>query len=212
MSVTPTILQRFIVLEGLDGSGTSTQLRLLAERLAREGTNPHATWEPTDGPVGALLRAILARDTRAHPRTIAMLYAADRNEHLYAPGTGIEERARRGELVISDRYVFSSLAYQSIECGFEFVDALNGAFPMPQCVVFLDTPVAVCQERLSARGKTELYDGKEFQTRVREAYIRSLEHYRARGLSVEVVNGDRPAGLIHGDIWNLLSRLPIEKA
>lgn len=212
MSVASTILQRFIVLEGLDGSGTSTQLRLLGERLAREGTAYCATWEPTDGPVGVLLRSILARATKAHPRTIAMLYAADRNEHVFAPQEGIEARIRRGETVICDRYIFSSLAYQSIECGFEFVDALNGAFPLPQCVVFVDTPIAVCQERLAARGKPELYDGSAFQARVRESYIRALELYRARGLNVFVVNGDRPAGLIHGEIWNLLAHLPIQRS
>jgi dTMP kinase len=209
VSVTPTILQRFIVLEGLDGSGTSTQLRMLTERLARDAAAYWATFEPTDGPVGALLRSILAQEVKAHPRTIAMLYAADRNEHVFAPRTGIEARARAGETVVCDRYIFSSLAYQSIECGFDFVEALNSAFPLPACVIFLDTPVDVCQERLAERGKTELYDNRPFQLRVRESYIRTLEYFRGQGLPVHVVNGDRPAGIIHGDIWNLVSRLPI---
>jgi dTMP kinase len=209
VSVAPSILQRFIVLEGLDGAGTTTQLRMLADRLAREGRPHFATWEPTDGPVGRLLRSILARDTRAHPRTIAMLYAADRNEHVYARETGIEARARRGETVVCDRYLFSSLAYQSIECGFDFVDGLNSHFPLPQCVFFIDTPVEVSQERLSARQKTELYDGVSFQTQVREAYLRTLEYFRTQGLAVSIVDGDRPAGIIHGEIWNILTRLPI---
>ncbi|HUJ75486.1 MAG TPA: dTMP kinase, partial [bacterium] len=103
-----TILQRFAVLEGLDGAGTTTQLRLLSERLAREGTPHFATWEPTEGATGRMLRAILAREVRAHPRTVALLYAADRSEHIYEPQVGMEARARRGELVISDRYIFSS--------------------------------------------------------------------------------------------------------
>ena len=197
------------MLEGLDGSGTTTQMRLIEDRLARDGIPHHATWEPTDGPIGTLLRSILALETKAHPRTIAMLYAADRNEHVFAPQTGIEARARRGETVVCDRYIFSSLAYQSIESGFDFVEVLNSAFPLPQCVIFLDTPVDVCQERLASRGKPELFDGKAFQNRVREAYIRALEHYRGKGLSVYVVNGDRPTGIIHGEIWKLLDRLPI---
>jgi dTMP kinase len=209
VSVIPTLLQRFVVLEGLDGAGTSTQLRLLAERLGREGTPHWATFEPTDGPVGALLRSILSREVKAHPRTIAMLYAADRNEHVFAPRTGIEARARGGETVVCDRYIFSSLAYQSIECGFDFVEVLNSAFPLPACVIFLDTPIDVCQERLAGRGTPELFDARAFQARVRDSYIRTLEYYRSRGLPVHVVNGDRPAGIIHGDIWNLVSRLPI---
>jgi dTMP kinase len=208
--VASTILQNFIVLEGLDGSGTTTQMKLLADRLARDGTPHWATWEPTDGPVGQLLRSILAQETRAHPRTIAMLYAADRNEHVYAPQTGVEVRARRGELVISDRYIFSSLAYQSIECGFEFVEGLNAHFPLPQCVLFIDTPVEVSQERLSSRGRAELYDGMAFQEKVRASYLRTLEYFRGKGLTVFIMDGDRPAGIIHSDIWNIVARLPIK--
>jgi dTMP kinase len=207
--VSTTILQRFVVLEGLDGAGTSTQLRLLSERLAREGRPHAATWEPTDGTIGKMLRGILAQDIRAHPRTIALLYAADRSEHVHDPQTGIEARTRRGELVISDRYLFSSLAYQGLECGYEFVLGLNSGLPLPQCLVFLDTPVEVCQDRLAERRKTELYDGAAFQTRVREAYLRSFGRYAGTGMQVSLVDGDRPAGLIHGDIWKIIAGMPI---
>ncbi len=197
------------MLEGLDGAGTTTQLRLLSERLTREGRQYSATWEPTDGPIGRMLRSILAGDVRAHPRTVALLYAADRSEHVHEPVSGIEARTRRGELVISDRYLFSSLAYQSIECGFDFVLGLNSGFPLPQCLVFLDTPVEVCQERLAERGRKELYDGIAFQNRVREAYLRAMERYASTGMIVSLVDGDRPAGLIHGDIWKILEQMPI---
>jgi dTMP kinase len=207
--VSTTILQRFIVLEGLDGSGTTTQLKLLAERLAREGTAHAATWEPTDGGIGKMLRSILAREIRAHPRTVALLYAADRSEHVHEPQTGIEARTRRGELVICDRYLFSSLAYQSVECGFDWVMSLNSTFPLPQCLIFLDTPVDVCQERLNQRGKVELFDGAAFQTKVRDAYLRAIERYSGAGMSVSLLDGDRPAGLIHGDIWKIIAGLPI---
>jgi dTMP kinase len=207
--VSTTILQRFAVLEGLDGAGTTTQLRLLSERLTREGMEHFATWEPTDGTIGKMLRGILAREIRAHPRTIALLYAADRSEHIYEPQVGIEARTRRGELVISDRYVFSSLAYQGVECGNEFVHGLNSGFPLPECLVFVDTPVEVCQERLAARRNQELYDGAAFQTRVRDAYLQAIARYGGTGMRVSLVNGDRPAGLIHGDIWKIISGLPI---
>ena len=203
------ILQRFVVLEGLDGSGTTTQMQLLSERLAREGKQHAATWEPTDGAVGRLLRATLARETKAHPGTIAFLYAADRNEHIHAPQTGIEARLKNGEIVICDRYLFSSLAYQSIECGLEFVLGLNDSFPLPRCLIFLDTPVDVCQERLALRGTVELYDGFEFQSRVRESYLKAIERFRGIGMHIAILDGDRPAGLIHGDVWKILSLLPI---
>ncbi|MGA2478997.1 MAG: dTMP kinase [Spirochaetia bacterium] len=203
------ILQRLIVLEGLDGAGTTTQMRLLSERLTRDGKPHAATWEPTDGPIGQLLRSILARDTRAHPRSIALLYAADRNEHLYAPVIGMEARAKKGEIVICDRYLFSSLAYQSVECGIEYVAALNAAFPLPQSLLFIDTPVEVCQERLVERGKAELYDSFDFQSRVRESYLMAIERFRTSGMHISVLDGDRPAGIIHGEVWKILSDLPI---
>lgn len=204
-----TILQKFIVLEGLDGAGTTTQMRLLAERLAKQGTAYSATCEPTDGVIGRLLRSVLALETRAHPRTVALLYAADRNEHVKAPLTGIEARTKEGELVICDRYLFSSIAYQSIDCGIDFVLGINAGFPLPQCLIFLDTPVEVCQDRLAHRGKPELFDGVAFQSRVREGYMQTLERYRGTGMHIVRVDGDRPAGLIHGDVWKVLSDLPI---
>ncbi len=211
MSVSVTILQRFVVLEGLDGAGTTTQLRMLSERLTRDATPHWATWEPTDGTVGKMLRGVLARQVKAHPRTIALLYAADRSEHVYEPTTGIESRTRRGEIVISDRYLFSSLAYQGTETGYDYVRGLNSGFPLPQILVFVDTPVEVCQERLAARRNVELYDGMAFQSRVREAYLRSIESFAGTGMQVSLVNGDRPAGLIHGEIWKIISAVPISE-
>ena len=204
-----TILQSFVVLEGLDGAGTSTQLSLLSKRLKHAGTPHSATWEPTDGPVGKLLRAILAQEVKMLPATIAMLYAADRYEHVNAPETGILARASRGELVISDRYVFSSLAYQSIESGFDFVFGLNSGFPLPRCLIFIDTPVEVSQKRLSGRGKAELFDGQAFQARVRENYLAAMERYRGSGMAISTVRGDRQPDAIHEEIWKILSGLPI---
>lgn len=182
---------------------------MLSERLARDGRPHAATWEPTDGVIGKMLRGILAREITAHPRTVALLYAADRSEHVHDPQSGIEARTRRGELVISDRYLFSSLAYQSQECGEEYVLGLNSGFPLPETLIFLDTPVEVCQERLAGRRRAELYDGAAFQARVRESYLRSIERYATTDMRVSLVNGDRPAGVIHGDIWKIMEGMPI---
>jgi len=168
-----------------------------------------ATFEPTDGPVGALLRKILARDVRAHPATVAMLYAADRNEHVNDPESGILARTSRGELVICDRYLFSSLAYQSVDSGFDYVFGLNRRFPVPQCLLFLDTPVEVCQRRLSRRGKAELFDGAAFQSRVRENYLSVIERFRPTGMEIFILPGDRSEQAIAEEIWKILSSLPI---
>ncbi len=192
------------MLEGLDGAGTTTQARMLSERLAREGAAHWATWEPTDGPVGRLIRSILLRKIPALPCTIALLYAADRTEHTSGPD-GILARAGRGELVISDRYLFSSLAYQSIQCGEEYVYGLNSGFPLPKVLFFLDTPVEVCQRRLSRRGAEELFDGAAFQAQVRERYLSSFERYRESGMRIVTSNGDRPAAEIHEELWGILA-------
>jgi dTMP kinase len=207
--VKTTILQSFIVLEGLDGAGTSTQLTLLSKRLKHVGRPHNATWEPTDGPVGKLLRSVLAGDVKALPGTIAMLYAADRNEHVNDPETGIIARVSRGELVISDRYLFSSLAYQSVESGPDFVFGLNKDFPLPQCLIFIDTPVEVSQKRLIGRTTAELFDGRAFQTKVRKNYMLALKRYRSSGMIISIINGDKPQEAIHEEIWKILSGLPI---
>ncbi len=203
-----SILHPFVALEGLDGSGTTTQLRLAGERLAREGVPCFITWEPTDGPVGTLIRSILRKEVPAHPCTVAMLYAADRHEHLHRPG-GIVSRSAAGELVLSDRYLFSSLAYQSIECSEEQVATLNAGFPLPELVIFLDTPVAVCQARLDRRQQRELFDGAAFQGRVREGYLRAFESFRGSGMRIERLDGDRPPETIAEEVWKLLRGLPI---
>jgi dTMP kinase len=112
---------------------------------------------------------------------------------------------------VSDRYLFSSLAYQSIECGFERVLGLNDGFPLPELLVFLDTPVAVSQARIDRRTHRELYDGAGFQARVREGYLRAFEHFEGTGMRVLTLDGDRPAEEIHEAIWTETARLPIHK-
>jgi dTMP kinase len=199
-----SIQENFVVLEGLDGAGTTTQLKLLDERLTGGGVPHWATWEPTDGPVGRLLRSVLARETPALPRTVALLYAADRSEHTGGP-EGILARSARGELVISDRYLFSSLAYQGVENDHDYVAALNGGFPLPHTVFFLDTPVEVCQRRLSGRGKKELFDARAFQERVRERYLSTFESFRGSGMRTLVIDGDRSPEEIHRELWESLS-------
>jgi dTMP kinase len=199
-------LPGFVVIEGIDGAGTTTQLELLKDRLSESRIPSWCTSEPTDHPIGLLLRKVLAKDLDLDPRTTALLFAADRNQHLHGPG-GILQTLDQGKLVVTDRYLFSSLTYQGIECGPEFVMELNGRFPLPELVVFLDTPLEVSQSRLSGREANELFDSRSFQSEVRRAYDRSFEAFP--GLRVEKVDGSRTAMEIHQDVWKLVKRLPI---
>jgi dTMP kinase len=203
------VLERFIVLEGLDGAGTTTQLKMAAEKLAADGRPHFCTSEPTGHPLGLLIREVLARRRSVHPATLALMFAADRAEHLLAPATGILERLQRGELVISDRYLFSSLAYQSLDCDFEYVRALNAGFPLPRDVVFLDTPVRESQRRLGSRTGPELFDGADIQDRILDNYRRGFDLYRDSGLRLHVLDGTLPPAHIFGKLWKIIDSVPM---
>ena len=153
------ILKNFIVLEGIDGAGTSTQLDLLKNRLSPEKTV--YTAEPTTLSTGRFLRSVLRGDEKLTPETTAFLFAADRQEHVYGSG-GIVESCTSGKLVISDRYVFSSLAYQSITCGEELPRKLNQDFPLPEYLFFFGITPQASLKRIEKRDVTEIYEKKDF--------------------------------------------------
>ncbi len=209
------VLKNFIVIEGIDGAGTTTQLRILDKRLSSKGINHYCTFEPTDRRIGLLIRDILHKKVRANPDTVALLFAADRSEHLHDPSEGVIARTMRGEIVISDRYLFSSLAYQSVESGFDFVYALNSRFPLPELVFFIDTPPDISQERLKTREKRELFDRIDFQERVRKLYLKTFEFFKrkisenANVTRFFIIDGRQTQETISDEIWKTLSRLPI---
>ncbi len=164
------VLDRFIVLEGMDGAGTTTQMKAIAEAFDQAGVQFHATFEPTSSPFGSLVRKVLHKEIVTTPLALAMLFAADREDHLHNPITGITKKLNSGNIVISDRYLFSSLAYQSVECGFERVNALND-FPLPKFVIYLDTPIEDCLTRISSRNnERDLFERQEFLALVRDNY------------------------------------------
>ena len=199
------VLERFVALEGLDGAGTTTQLRLVSEALAARGVSCHATSEPTEGPYGREARRALRREIDIHPLTLAFLFAADRNEHLRDPRDGILKHLAAGTTVITDRYLFSSLAYQSVQSGFDHVFAINSAFPVPRDVVFLDTPLEICQGRLRERGRLEIFDEERVQRDVLARYRRALDAYAGSGMRVHRVDGSRSAEAICADIFGILT-------
>ncbi|NCC11836.1 MAG: dTMP kinase [Spirochaetia bacterium] len=166
----PSVLTNFVVFEGLDGAGTTTQMQLLAEYCDKSDRPCRPTFEPTDKPIGRLVRSVLQKQLVTTPLALAMLYAADREDHLYNPVYGLVHDLEKGKLVISDRYLYSSLAYQGVECEYDKIASLN-EFPAPEYVFFIDTPVDECLRRISGRGnETELFEKHEFLERVKENY------------------------------------------
>ncbi|MDR1419633.1 MAG: dTMP kinase [Treponema sp.] len=206
------ILRNFAVFEGCDGSGTTTQMGLLRKRLQARSSPPFfLTSEPTDGPIGRLIRSALGGDAGLAPETVARLFAADRGEHLFASG-GIAERAGRGELVVSDRYVPSSLVYQGLACGGDLPRILNEDFPAPELIVFFDLESETALERMKNREKREIYEYPEFQARVGESYRRILPSFRDRGTLLFTVNASGSPEEVAGEVWRALSHMPILKA
>ncbi|HEY6105773.1 MAG TPA: dTMP kinase, partial [Anaeromyxobacteraceae bacterium] len=166
---------RFLVLEGLDGAGTTTQAALLAAWLRGRGREVHLTAEPSRGPVGALIRQILSGRIgggpagRVDPAALALLFAADRLDHVACE---VEPRLAAGCDVVSDRYTLSSLAYQSAATGLgRWVEAANARAPAPDLTVFLAVrPAVALRRRFAASAERELFEVPEFQRRVALAY------------------------------------------
>jgi dTMP kinase len=194
-----TPLRRFIVFEGGDGAGTTTQLRLLGQALARAGIAHWTTSEPTDRPEGLLIRRILSGELARHPGTLARLFAADRNEHLEGDN-GILERLARGETVVCDRYVLSSLAYQGVACGPDLPAALNSAFPLPELLIFFDLPPEQSLRRLGDRGRLDIFEELPFQERVNGAYREALASYASSGMRIVTIDASRSVREVSAEI------------
>ncbi len=196
---TREVWKRFIVFEGIDGTGTTTQRNLLSETLKGRSIPFHSTAEPTDSEIGRLIRRVLAGDVRVGPETLAYLYAADRNEHLYG-SRGIREHLDSGEFVICDRYIFSSLAYQGCTCGPELPARLNQSFPLPSLLIYFDLPPERAISRISGRGAPDLFERGEFLSEVSRAYEGILERFDAQGMEILRVDGSRSIPEVAEDI------------
>ncbi len=170
------ILEKFVVFEGIDGAGTSTQMRLLAERDS--GKKIAFTAEPTERPTGKFLRQILAGKEKVAPQTAAYLFAADRAEHLWGQG-GIVDQTKNGLTVVSDRYLFSNLAYQGVTCGEDLPKTLNSPFPLPQLLFFFDISAQKSLERVEKRGEAkEIYENEKFLNDTASRYRAIIDRYK----------------------------------
>ncbi len=193
MQIQNNILERFIVIEGIDGAGTTTQLKQVCSGLESAGVSCNKTFEPTDEPSGKAIRQLLSGAHKAAPDTLAWLFAADRYNHLYMPETGVVAHLNRGDFVICDRYLFSSLAYQSLHSPFDRVAELNSEFPLPEILFFLDIPAEVGEQRLAGRKDLEIFETTEKQRIIRDSYMRVLDQYKNTDMEIVVLDGTLPA-------------------
>ena len=171
----------FIAIEGLDGAGTTTQCQMLENWLAQRGREVHRTREPSDGPVGKLIREILAGDWAPFdPSSVALLFAADRLDHL---SREIHPALAAGRDVVSDRYVLSSLAYQGRGGNVDWVESINSRADDPDITIFIDLPVEICLQRVLGRGtKRDIYESREVLETVNGMYRTLLESDTHKGI------------------------------
>ena len=182
----PGILKHFIVLEGIDGSGTTTQLERIMQRCKQCQLKAFSTREPTTSLVGQVIDSFLKHKVSLAPQTVARLFAADRCEHIYGKG-GVMEMLNEG-LVICDRYLFSSLAYQGATNEYELTLMENLAFPLPQLLFFFDLPVEVAMERIEKRSQSkEVYEKLDFLKQVQKNYLNIMEEYQNKYQQMKIV-------------------------
>jgi len=197
----------FIVIEGLDGSGKTTQIEMLRDRFQGGGAACHLTAEPTDLPTGRLIRSILRQEITANPKTVAALFAADRIEHIYHPEEGLLAKLAAGYHVIASRYYFSSLAYQSEFADPGWIALLNmeAKRTLPaDLTIFLDLEPDLSMERIAARGEEkELFETKEKLTHVRESFHLAFEHF-GEGENIHIVDASGDPISISDAIWEIV--------
>lgn len=187
------ILKDFIVFEGIDGAGTSTQIKKLVD------SNPEkyfATAEPTKGETGKFLRRMLGGEFHVDEKTNAYLFAADRCEHIYGKG-GVIETINSGKTVVSDRYFFSSMCYQSISCGEELPKMLNSQFPLPEILFFFDINPEISLARVNSRNeKKEIYEKIDLQKKIAAQYEKIISEYeKMHDSGMKIIRIDATLGI-----------------
>jgi dTMP kinase len=196
----------FIVLEGLDGAGTTTQAAMLQDHFAKLKMDSFLTREPTDGPIGKLVREVLSGRLMRHrlaEREMALLFAADRLEHARL----VESKLLTGSHVVCDRYIFSSFAYQTLDPSIsaEWVTSINIGFAKPHITVFLSVPVDECLRRISKRNENPtVYEKKDFLETIERNYRLLSPYYRENVGPLFVIDGTLTPDKVHTEIMKTL--------
>ena len=201
---------RFLVFEGIDGSGKTTQVRKVYERLKTANKNVLATFEPTDGPIGTLIRQMLSGKIATDQRTIASLFAADRTDHLVNPDTGIKRLVDQGQTIVCDRYYFSSYAYHAQYMDMDWViqaNRLNADILRPDATLFIDVDPDVCIQRIqNSREHLEIYEKIDIMKQVRANYFKAFDRLKDQE-TVIVIDGNDTPERVAERVWDRVSQL-----
>ena len=204
---------KFIVLEGLDGSGKTTQLQLLHERMQQhcKQRKCFATREPSESFPGLLCRGISRRSIQVENETIAMLFAADRYEHVVGE---LLPQLEQGNHILCDRYYFSNFAYQMLSTDLESLLAYNKkAMDLlhPDVTIYVDVSPEECAARRStSRTSEELYEKVDTAKKIYRNYMTAFDALQ-QSERVVTINGNRDAQTVADSIWNFLTEQVFDK-
>ena len=182
----------FIVFEGIDGAGKTTQINLLADKLRTAGLDPYITAEPTGMETGKAIRRVLSGAIPKTPTQGAAMFVQDRIDHNVDPEQGIEVLLAQSKAIICDRYYYSSLAYQGSLTDFDWVMACNCDCPeirRPDLCIFLDLSPEESMKRITRdRTQTEIYEKADTLTKVRARYMDVFDRLAAKGDKIEIID------------------------
>jgi len=202
----------FIAFEGIDGCGKSTQVKLLTDSLKKAGHKVYSTFEPTDSPIGSVIRNIFNHRIEADHRVIAGLFVADRLDHLLNKTNGILKKLEDGYTVITDRYYFSSYAYHGAHMPLNWVieaNSLSADLLRPDLNIYIDISPDISMKRLiNGRSSIELYETKENLINVRDKYLEAIEQLKSKE-NIFITDGNRSSESIASDIWNEISQIQV---
>lgn len=200
----------FIVFEGIDGSGKSTQIRLLEEYLTARGHRVLRTAEPSDGPAGKLIRQVFSGAYPADDRVVAGLFVADRLEHILHTENGMLKALNDGFTVLCDRYYLSSYAYQGVHMPLDWVlqaNSLAASLLKPDLHIYLDLSPEKALERIrKGREDRELYETMDNLSQVHALYAQLIQDL-AGSERIVCFNADQQPEILRQNIVEVLENL-----
>lgn len=195
---------KFIVFEGIDGSGKSTLVKKLSEKMIAQNQKVYATAEPTNSPIGSVIRNVLNRRIKMDEQTIAALFLADRLDHIKNEANGMLQFLEKGTSVVSDRYYFSSYAYHRPHVSLDWVIAANAVCAellQPDVIFFIDVSVEESLQRIRQnRAGFDLFETESRLTAVRNYYLEAIEKLKDKE-KVIFINGAQKVEEVFADVW-----------